>query len=61
MAFQAMKVWRHGVLGLDVLPYQLSLGVTLRYFEGGVHFRLYVGPVKFWGGVYPPPSGDSNG
>lgn len=27
-------------------PYQISLGITLRWFEQSPHLRLYVGPFK---------------
>lgn len=53
-AYQPMKCWHYGMLGFDILPYQLSLGVTLRAFEGGLYFRLYAGPLKLLGGVYRP-------
>lgn len=32
---------------VDVLPYQVALGFTLRWFEGRPHIRLYLGPLKF--------------
>lgn len=31
---------------LDVLPYQLAFGVTIRLFEGRLHLRVYLGPLK---------------
>jgi len=50
-AYQSMRVWRYGMIGFDVLPYQLSLGITIRIFEGGLYLRLYVGPFKLLGGL----------
>lgn len=45
------KVWSSKlfILGITFFPYQLSLGVSLRYFEG-FGFRFYIGPIKIWGG-----------
>lgn len=40
-----------GTVGLDVLPYQLALGVSCRRFDGQWGFRIYVGPFKVWGGI----------
>lgn len=51
-AYQSLHVWKYGVLGLDVLPYQLALGVSFRIFERGLYFRLYFGPFKLFGGVH---------
>lgn len=31
---------------LDVLPYQLALGLSLRWWGGRPRFRLYLGPLK---------------
>lgn len=32
--------------GIDILPYQLALGLSLRWLEGGPHLRVYLGPFK---------------
>ena len=32
---------------LDILPYQLAFGISLRWFEGRLAVRLYVGPFKW--------------
>lgn len=34
--------------GLVLIPYQLALGFTVRWFDGKPHFRLYLGPLKWW-------------
>ena len=41
------------VFGVDVFPYQLALGFTIRPFLNGFGpaFRLYVGPIKVWGSI----------
>jgi hypothetical protein len=39
---------------LDWLPYQVALGVSLRWFEGGPHLRIYIGPLKIIGAVFRP-------
>lgn len=41
------KYWSFGV---DILLYQLAFGVSIRIFEG-IGFRLYLGPLKFYGHV----------
>lgn len=40
-----------GYVGLDLYPYQITLGVSLRWFERRPHVRLYVGPLKLYGGL----------
>jgi hypothetical protein len=40
-----------GYVGLTFYPYQLTLGLSLRWFERRPHFRLYVGPLKLYGGL----------
>ena len=50
IAYQAMRSWKYACLGVDVLPYQLALGASLRIFEGGVYWRIYIGPLKLHGG-----------
>ena len=42
---------RHAYIGADLLLYQLTIGLSLRWFERRPHFRLYVGPIKFYGGL----------
>ena len=36
--------------GVDVHLYEVSVGVSLRWFEGAEHVRLYLGPVKVYAG-----------
>lgn len=46
-------VWRaeRGYVGVDLLPYQLALGVSVRLLDG-LHVRVYVGPVKLLAGLH---------
>ena len=51
--YEKEKVWPNKfILGITFFPYQLSLGLTLRYLPGcgGFGFRFYFGPIKIWGG-----------
>lgn len=43
------KLWRVGG-GLDVYPYQFSLGFSLRYWRClyAPTFRVHIGPFKAW-------------
>lgn len=34
--------------GIQFFSYQLAFGITLRWWEHGPAFRLYVGPFKLW-------------
>lgn len=40
-------------LGFDIYPYQLTLGLSLRYWPRvfAPAFRLYFGPFKVWGWI----------
>ncbi|KKL14044.1 hypothetical protein LCGC14_2519670 [marine sediment metagenome] len=37
--------------GVAFFPYQLALGVSLRYWQHAPAFRVYLGPFKLWGYV----------
>lgn len=37
-------------IGIDVLLYQIAFGGSVRFFDAWWHFRIYVGPLKFYGG-----------
>ena len=39
---------------LDWLPYQVAVGISLRWFEGGPHLRIYIGPLKIAGAIFLP-------
>ena len=41
--------WKHGGIGFTILIYQLAIGISLRWWENGPAFRLYLGPFKIWG------------
>ena len=34
--------------GLTILPYQFSLGFTIRWLSISRGFRIYIGPFRFW-------------
>lgn len=34
--------------GIDFYFYQLAFGVSLRWWNCGPVFRIYLGPLKFW-------------
>ena len=34
--------------GIELFLYQLAIGISLRWWEGGPALRLYFGPFKFW-------------
>lgn len=36
-------------IGLSIFPYQIAFGLSLRYWFHSIAFRLYLGPIKFWG------------
>lgn len=36
-------------LGFQIYPYQLALGISLRWWDSGPAFRVYLGPLKVWG------------
>lgn len=38
-------------LGITLFPYQLALGISIRYLSDmkSIMFRIYVGPIKVWG------------
>ncbi len=38
-------------IGLSIFLYQLAFGLSLRYFENSLMFRVYLGPLKIWGYV----------
>lgn len=38
--------------GVDLLPYQMALGISVRWFDGGPHLRLYIGPLKLYASVF---------
>jgi hypothetical protein len=45
---------RRWYAGADLMPYQLAAGLSLRWFEGRPHLRVYVGPIKLYGGLSRP-------
>lgn len=45
--------------GVDLMPYQLAAGLSLRWFEGRPHLRVYAGPIKLYGGLSRPPATDT--
>lgn len=49
MTHQRTHYGRRWYVGLDTLPYQGALGVSLRRL-GGLHLRLYLGPWKLYAG-----------
>lgn len=40
----------HWYLWVDFFPYQLAVGVSLRWFEAAPHLRLYAGPFRLAAG-----------
>jgi hypothetical protein len=48
--------WEHegsrGYYGAALHTYQFTLGVTLRWYDGQPHVRLYVGPLKVYAGWF---------
>ena len=36
-------------IGIAFFPYQLAFGISIRYFERSLMFRIYLGPAKLWG------------
>lgn len=42
-----------GIIGVDILPYQLAIGLSLRYLKclDSIMFRIYLGPFKLWGNI----------
>lgn len=44
-----VKEWDLGLISVSFFPYQLALGCSIRYWEGSLLWRLYVGPIKIWG------------
>lgn len=50
--FRREREWRHGYVGVALHTYQVTLGVTFRWYLGQPHFRLYVGPVKVYAGIF---------
>jgi hypothetical protein len=45
----------HGYLGAVLHTYQLTLGLSLRWYAGQPHVRLYVGPLKVYAGLFLRP------
>jgi len=51
MAYKQSLYWRKtgmGYVGLDILPYQIAMGFTIRWFEKRLHLRFYIGPFRLW-------------
>lgn len=48
--------WEHegrwAYIGAALYAYQLTFGVSLRWYGGQPHFRFYVGPVKLYVGIF---------
>ena len=42
-------------IGITVFPYQLAVGLSLRWWERGPALRLYLGPLKAWAYVHILP------
>lgn len=53
-ARQAALRTRWVYIGLDLYPYQVAVGLSVRWL-GGAHLRLYAGPVKLYLGTSTDP------
>lgn len=49
-ARQAIRVGRHAYVGADFYPYQVTAGISLRWFERRPRVRIYLGPFKVYAG-----------
>lgn len=54
-AFLTEWLGRFGYVGVALYTYQLTLGLSLRWYEGQPHFRFYFGPLKFFAGLFLRP------
>lgn len=52
-ARQSARYGKHLYLGADFYPYQITAGISLRWFEKRPHIRLYLGPFKVYAGGIP--------
>lgn len=39
-------------VGAALHTYQLAFGLTLRWYSGQPHARIYIGPIKFYCGLF---------
>ena len=49
-AIQKCAYFSYFYIGVDFLPYQIAFGFSVRYLDDRLHFRIYIGPLKFYGG-----------